>query len=168
MPQTFEDASFKYVFAGEGVTVTDKAAGTSTTCSQPMDPNNAPVNFGDAGEGAGIQPAGSQPSAVQVVSESILGKWMSTTDEKFVREFKAGAVIDWYENEAVSQGTWKAFTQESAPELPYALEANTVYLELTMTGTQADKLYFKLVKLTPESLQLIYLDRGGMLEFAAI
>ncbi len=167
-PQTFEDAAFTYVFAGEEAVVTDKASGASTTCSQPMDPNNAPMNFGDAGEGAGVQPAGSQPSATQVVSESIVGRWMSTTDEKFVREFKEGSVIDWYENEAVSTGTWRAFTQESAPEVSFPLESNTVYLELTMAGTQEDKLYFKLVKLTPESLQLIYMDRGGMLEFVAI
>lgn len=166
MPQTFENAEYKYVFVGEEAMVTTKATGAETTCSQPMDPNSAPVNFGDAGEGAGAE---ARPDAALVVSESISGKWQSTTDAKFVREFGAsGAVTDWYEGESVSTGTFVAFTSDTAVNFPYPIEANTVYLKLTMAGTQADELYFKVVKLTPESLQLIYLDRGGMLDFVAI
>ena len=56
----------------------------------------------------------------------------------------------------------------NAPEVPYPLEEGKVYIQMTLTGTQADTLNFKLVKLTPEELELIYMDRGGTLRFQSI
>ncbi len=151
--QRFEDADYVYVFAGEEATVTAKATGAVTTCGQPMDPNNAPVNFGDEGEGAGTK-----PDMARIVGESIIGKWQSADDAKFVREFKAGgAVADWYDGKLVSNGTMAVSEKDGA-----------TYVTLTMSGTQAENLHFKLAKLTPEELELVYMDRGGVLRFTAV
>ncbi|HEY4488222.1 MAG TPA: hypothetical protein VJB97_01775, partial [Candidatus Paceibacterota bacterium] len=124
-----------------------------------------PWNWGDAGEGGGVK-----QDASLIVSESILGKWQSVDDEKFVREFKAGnKVDDIYEGKVVTSGMWVAFQKGvNAPEVPYPLEESTVYLQLTLTGSQADTLNFKLVKLTPDELELVYLDRGGVLRFKSV
>jgi len=163
MPQTFEDSEYKYVFAGEEVTVTTKASNKAIVCSQPVDANNAPVNFGDAGEGGSIQ-----PDVTLVVSESIVGKWKSSTDP-FVREFKeGGSVVDMYDGEEKSEGTWKVFTKEKPVMVSFPLETGAVYIQLTMQGLQGEVLNFKLNKLTPDELELTYMDRGGVLRFTAV
>lgn len=41
----FEDQNSIYVFAGEEATVTNKKTNQTTTCEQPSDPDNAPINF---------------------------------------------------------------------------------------------------------------------------
>ncbi len=46
--QRFENEAYAYVFAGEGLTLTNKLDDTSVSCTQPVDPDNAPMNFGDA------------------------------------------------------------------------------------------------------------------------
>jgi hypothetical protein len=116
-----------------------------------------------------------QPDVRLVVGESIMGKWQSTEDAKFVREFKAfsetsmsGTVSDWYDGKEVSTGTYVAFTSENAVTVPFPIQAGKTYLQLTMTGTQAEKLNFSVNKLTPEALELTYMDRGGVLSFKAI
>lgn len=53
--QRYEDSSYVYVFAWDEANVTTKGNRKTTLCSQPVDPNKAPVNFGDAGEGGGAQ-----------------------------------------------------------------------------------------------------------------
>lgn len=162
--QRYEDDAFAYVFAGEEATVTDKSTNATTTCSQPQDPNLAPVNFGDAGEGGGVR-----EDVSLIVSESILGKWKSTEDAKFVREFlEGGKVQDWYDGKVVSSGTAAAFTSENAPAVSFPLELSVVYIQLAMSGSQADTLNFKLSKLTPEELELTYMDRGGVLRFTYV
>lgn len=162
--QRFESDSHTYVFAGEEATVTVKATGASTTCTQPFDANNAPYNFGDAGEGGGVK----QDTAL-IVSESIVGKWQSTQDAKFVREFKAGGkVADSHDNEVVSEGTFTVFTEAKPLSVLFPLEKGMVYVQLKMSGTEGDTLNFKVTKLTPESLELIYMDRGGALVFTRV
>lgn len=170
VPPTYENADYKYVFAGEEATVTTKASGASTTCSQPQDPNNAPFNFGDAGEGGGaMMDGGTKPDTVLVVSESIQGKWQSTDDSKFVREFKAdGTVADSYSGKVDGTGTWKVFTKEKPLDVPFPIEAGASYVQLAMSGSGGYFLDFKITKLTPDTLQLIYLERGGVLNFKKI
>lgn len=163
--QRYEDAEYAYVFAGEEVEVTNKATNAVTTCTQPFDPNLAPVNFGDRGEGAGS----TQPDARLVASESIIGKWQSAEDAKFVREFQVGgAVRDWYDGKVVSSGTATVFTHESPITVPFPLERDVVYLQLKMTGSQVETLNFKLNRLTPHELELTYMDRGGVLRFTYV
>ena len=103
------------------------------------------------------------------MSESIVGKWQSVDDEKFTREFKAdGTAVDRYDNESASSGTWKVFTKEDPAEVLFPIADDAVYIQMTMQGTQADKLNFKLAKLTPEELELVYMDRGGVLRFRRV
>lgn len=159
----YEGGGMRFAGAGEEVTLT---IGTEAMVCNPVPSQDAaPFNWGDAGEGGGSM----QPDAALVVTESIQGKWQSVDDAKFVREFKAGdKATDWYDNESVSEGLWIAFTKASAPEVPYPLQDNVVYLQMTMAGTQADTLYFKVNKLTPEELELTYMDRGGVLRFTYV
>lgn len=163
--QRYEDNAYAYVFAGEEVTITNKATTAVTTCSQPNDPNLAPVNFGDAGEGAGSV----REDVRLIVSESIVGKWKSTEDAKFVREFQEGGKVqDWYDGKVVSSGTATAFTSENTLAVSFPLERDVVYIQLKMTGSQSETLNFKLNKLTPEELELTYMDRGGVLRFTYV
>lgn len=161
--QRFEDSEYVYVFAGEEVTVTTKATQKSVICSQPVDPNNAPVNFGDQGEGGGTK-----QDVIFIVSESIVGKWKSVDDATFVREFMGGGKVRDLYGKVVSTGTYTVFTKEKPAAVPFPLEANAIYIQLTMAGTQADTLNFKLSKTTLEELELIYMDRGGVLRFTHV
>ena len=91
-------------------------------------------------------------------------------DEKFIREFRSGGVvIDSYEGEDPSDGDWIAFTDDNAPsDLLFPLEQDTVYIQIRIGGTQEEILNFKLTRLTPEELELIYMDRGGSLRFSRV
>lgn len=158
--QRFENDAFVYVFAGEEATVTNKATGYRYTCSQPVDPNNAPVNFGDTGEGAGE----AQDTAA-AVSANIVGKWQDMDDPLFVREFKAdGTIIDKHDGVAASPGLWKSFTAKTAVNVSMPLEADSVYVEI---GSEGEVFYYKIGKLTLESLEMIYAD-GGVLVFERV
>jgi hypothetical protein len=160
----YEGAGMIFTGAGEEVTLTTND-GTVLTCMPKPSQEMAPFNWGDQGEGAGS----TQPDAALVAGENMQGKWQSVDDAKFVREFKANdAVADWYDNEIQSEGMWVAFTKENAPEVPFPLKEDTVYVQMTITGSQADTLNFELVKVTPEELEMVYLDRGGMLRFKRI
>lgn len=151
-----------FVGAGEGVQLT---VGSETTICNPV-PNAemAPWNWGDAGEGGGVK-----RDVGLIVSKSIVGKWQSTEDAKFTREFKdGGTAVDTYKGKNVTNGTWKVFTKENPVEVSFPIEADAVYIQMTMAGSQADKINFKLSKLTPEELELIYMDRGGVLKFKSV
>lgn len=179
--QRFEDASYTYVFAGEEVTVTSKINKKITTCSQPMDANNAPMNFGDTAEGgAGFMTDGSagsnggtsaKPDLVTLVSQSIIGKWQNTQDTKFIREFSAtGAVTDYYDGKKVTTGNWQVFTGAKPPatQLSFTLEKDAIYVQMTDSTDTNNVLHFKLTKVTPEDLELIYMERGGVNAFTRI
>ena len=158
--QRYENDDYVYVFAGEEVSVTKKDDGSVTTCMQPFDPNNAPVNFGDAAEGAG---AGQDAAAA--AAASLIGSWQSTEDTKFVRVFgEDGSTEDRYEGNVVAGGSWRLFTSADA-EVSFPVEEGAVYLVID-DGTE--RLHFKIVSVTPERLELVYLERGGALTFTRI
>lgn len=160
----YENKDIAYVFAGEEATVITKADNKTVTCTQPFGANNAPVNFGDAGEGGGEK----QDMAL-VVSESIVGRWQSTDDQKFIREFKKDSTVaDIYAGKTLSTGSWKAYTKEDALPVFFPLEADAVYLRILLSNTQGDTQNFKLSKLTPESLELISMEKGNVLRFTSI
>ena len=124
----------------------------------------SPQSQGEQAEAASVK-----PEVTLVVGESIVGKWQSTDDAKFAREFKAdGTVVDSYDGKAVSSGMFTVFTKDKPAQTSFPLEADAVYVQLTMQGTQADNLNFKVVKLTPDELQLVYMDRGGVLNFKVV
>jgi len=97
----------------------------------------------------------------------LAGVWQSTEDANFVRNiYENGGYSDLYEGEETSNGPWVTFMSENAPEeFPYTLEEGAEYLELQDTE---GSLYFKIAEVTEEKLVLIYLDRGGVLEFVRI
>ena len=123
-------------------------------------------DFGDDGDEGGSV----KPNADLVVRESIVGKWQSQDDKDFVREFKTGGkVTDWYNNEEVLNGTFKVFTSVNPPaSVPQAmvLVENRVYIQITEPS--GETYHFRLEKLTPEELELTYLDRGGVLHFRMV
>jgi len=156
----FEDETMIFNFVGEGVTVDDKTASTSTRCSQPFDPNNAPFNFGD---GDGIEP-GHDTQSVSVRGK-LLGTWRSTTDEKFVRIYSEdGTVVDYYDElQTGNRGRWQVFTDENAPATVFfPLDATAIYIRHTGDG---GFLHFKVIAITDQELSLIYADRGNVLTF---
>lgn len=160
----YEEGDYIYTFAGEKVTVTNSRTGTATNCSQPFDPNNAPYNFGDMGEGAG-----EKPNIILAATENIEGKWQSVDDEKFLRQFQTdGTVTDSYEGQDDTVGSWVIFTMNSEVETPFTLEPNTAYLKITTEVGASEVMYYKLTKVTPEELELIYMDRGGVLRFTRV
>lgn len=164
VPYRFGNESKIYTFVGEEVVVADLVLGTSRVCQQPLDQNNAPYNFGDAGEGAGDD---NDPAAA--VSTDIIGSWQSTDDDKFIREFRAGGiVVDRYEATESTEGTWSVFTSESGIETPFPQEAGSVYFKVVMDDFPEEILYFELAKLTPEELELFFLGRGGVLAFTRV
>lgn len=165
----FEGGGMIFVGAGEEVQLT--VGGKTLICNPVPSTDMAPWNWGDAGEGAGSV----QPDVRLVVGESVMGKWQSTEDAKFIREFKAfsetsmsGTVTDWYDGKQVSSGTYVTFDSKNKLTVPFPVMADKVYLQLTMQGTQAEKLNFSVNKLTPEALELTYMDRGGVLTFKAV
>jgi len=177
--QRFENTDFVYVFAGEEVTVTKKSNSTKTTCTQPFDKDNAPVNFGDAGEGGG-----EKPDIETVVNESVVGKWKLTDDPvndpiaglSFYREFRDdGVYIDTIESPNIPNGktdlsgTWKSFTKEKPVKVSFSLESGTTYMQLSMSDMEPEEIYhLRVVKVTPESLELIYMERGNTLRFMRV
>jgi len=100
-------------------------------------------------------------------ADSLAGTWQSTEDPNFVRNiYENGGYSDLYEDEETSNGPWVTFMSENAPEeFPYTLEEGAEYLELK---EESGSLYFKIAEVTEEKLVLIYLDRGGVLEFVRI
>lgn len=160
----FEGGGMVFIGAGEEVQLT--TGGRTMVCNPKPSADTAPWNWGDAGEG----PGSVKQDTSLIVSESIVGKWQSTTDPKSIREFKdGGVVVDWYDGKTVSTGLWVAYTKANAPKMvAFPIDENAVYLQLTEKGTQADTLDFKITKLTPESLELIYMTRGGALTYKYI
>lgn len=152
------------VFSGAGEEVRLEVGNESTVCNPKPNPDMAPWNWGDAGEGGGVK-----QDVTVIVSESIVGKWESVDDATFVREFQAGGkVVDWSGGKTVSSGTYVVFTKEKPVTVAFPIAADSTYIQLTMQGTQAEHLNFKFNKLTPEELELTYMDRGGVLRFKAV
>lgn len=168
--QRFEDSSYVYVFAGEEVTVTNKTTNKITTCEQPMDANNAPMNFGDAAEGgAGFVTSSNKPDVSLMVAESIVGKWQSTQDVKFIREFtNTGKVSDYYDGKSVTSGEWYIFTSVKPLKVSFPIEKEAIYVQLTDATDKSTTLNFKLTKISPETLELVYMERGTTNTFTRI
>lgn len=110
--------------------------------------------------------ANPKPAEVKV---TIVGIWKSTDDAKFTREFHAdGSFVDKYANDSstTAEGQWKVFVGPGNGEpasLP--LKVGVTYVKLSFPEEAA---FFSLTKLTSDSLELVYLDRGGTLSFTKV
>jgi len=116
-------------------------------------------------------PAGApavQSEAVADEAQDLVGRWQSDEDASFIREFRAdGTVEDIYtqpDGPVSSSGDWEVFTAGTPPDgTAIPLEQGAVYLRIAMDGEQY---YFRIAALSDDALQLIYLDRGGALNFS--
>lgn len=101
-------------------------------------------------------------------ADSLAGVWQATDDPNAVRTiYENGGYMDTYEGspEATTEGPWVTFTAENAPEnFPFEAAEGVTYLEL---GGE-ESLFFSIAELTEEKLVLIYLNRGGTLEYTRV
>ena len=101
--------------------------------------------------------------------DSLIGVWQSEGDVNFVREFRAdGTIVDEYggpEHAEVS-GTWSEFSAEKpVGGVNFPLEEGAIYIRATFDG----ELYnYRVVSVTDTALELIYMDRGGVLSFTKV
>ena len=109
------------------------------------------------------------PKATET-SEQVVGAWKSDDDPKYTREFRAdGTVTDRYEGEAsaTATGTWAVFTAKT--ELPagitFQLNHDDAYIRVVMDGEAYN---YRVEKATSAELELIYMDRGGVLRFSKV
>lgn len=108
-----------------------------------------------------------EEAAQEQESGTVTGTWQSVEDADFIRVIDAnGAYADLHDGELISGGSWLTFTAESElAEFPYPIEEDVTYLALLGEG---DPLYFSIAEQTESRLVLIFLNRGGVLEFERI
>ena len=106
---------------------------------------------------------------IDAVNSLIAGRWQSEEDSNFVREFKAdGTAIDYYDEQpAPSQtnGSWKLFSSSNPEQVAFPIRENEVYLKMTFGK---ENYHFAVLAVTPEKLELMYMERGGILQFARL
>ncbi len=123
------------------------------------------------GDPAATSAEADDPGAVktQDSSSDLIGVWRSTQDPKYTREFEAsGAVIDRYEGDesATATGTWSVFTAADAPDgLPFEIRGSDRYVLITSDG---EALHFRIADASENQLELVYMDRGGVLTFVRV
>jgi hypothetical protein len=158
----FEGGGIVFTGAGESVhIVTDRQ---TLDCNPVLNQDMAPFNWGDAEEGAGAA-----QDATLAVKENIVGAWRSVQDPRFVREFfEDGNVLDSYDDDPSLRQTWTVFTYEEAAALglKLTLQAGKVYLAIYEGADPS--LVFSIDKLTPETLEMMYLSRGNSLSFRRV
>lgn len=105
-----------------------------------------------------------EPDTAETLIE---GKWQSIQDPSFVREFTKTAVSDFYDNELITDiGSWQIFSSEEVvPGFPGEAEEDQTYVVLRFEN---EVLFFKIVEVTKKSLDMVYLNRGGVLSFTRI
>lgn len=111
-----------------------------------------------------VAPEAEEGTAATESSAAFLGEWQSTEDAQFVRSFSEEVYEDRYGDAVVGTGQWRTFRGEDAPtDFSYPREDGVVYLTL---GDGQETLSFSVAEHTRDTLVLIYLDRGGVLEFS--
>ncbi len=120
-------------------------------------------------ENSGNETVVTNDSAAKMSPEAgrAVGKWKSTEDAKFTREFREdGTVTDRYEGDAsaTSSGTWSQVVNVSAEPVQLPAVGNATILKLVMDG---EAYYFAIsADTTVDKLVLINLGgRGNILSF---
>ncbi|MCB9806457.1 hypothetical protein H6768_00850 [Candidatus Peribacteria bacterium] len=107
---------------------------------------------------------------MMAIQSNIIGKWQSIDDQKFTREFQPDfEVVDTYDG-IPDTGIWTVYTGAYAPnEATFPVELDAGYIQLTFAEEEGImKLNFKVEKLTPEELELTYMERGNILRFSRV
>lgn len=111
---------------------------------------------------------GGEYADAPLAPDALAGMWRSVDDPAFTRTiYENGGYVDAHEGIDTSvNGPWVTFTAETAPlGFQYTAQPGVTYLELI---DESGPLYFSIAELTEERLVLIYLDRGGVLEFERV
>ncbi len=106
---------------------------------------------------------GSDEAPTAEYASSIVGSWQSVELPQLVRHFESsGVVTDQIGSEEIA-GTWQIFDKGNAPEVfGVNFDEEMVYLQTNMTGDARDTMYFHIVVLDDEELELVYL--GGRVD----
>jgi hypothetical protein len=100
-------------------------------------------------------------------STMLIGKWSSEDDRNFIREYKDdGTVIDSYgsvDGDVNTEATWELFTSNMNENVPFQLNNRDVYIMQTEKG--GEKLYFRIISVTPDSLELMNMESAGAMRF---
>lgn len=104
---------------------------------------------------------------VVIISRGIIGRWQSTDDERYEREFTKDEVIERYDGEIVLTDSYTLFDgNQVPPQLVEHAEPHLVYL---MIGAlENEPLFFSINKFDFTSLDMFYLGRGEMLRFKRV
>ncbi|MEN9604974.1 MAG: hypothetical protein RJB39_659 [Candidatus Parcubacteria bacterium] len=145
---------------------TPSAAQTMATTTSDMSEPIAPKHAEDM---IPVSPVSS--TTLQAVKTSLIGKWQNLEDVKFTREFKAnGMFVDSYEGQPVpTHGEWKAFTKEQP--LSWArisLEVGSVYVQFDGPDSPDGAFVMKVIKVTPDELELGNMSGGPGLRLKKI
>jgi len=158
--EQYDDDTFSYIFESEKVIVANKDERTLLNCNQTTDQNTQ----------ESVMKNDAQGDELAVVAKNLLGAWRSLEDEKFVRTFKdSNQFVDSYEGEALTQESYELFKKgDNAPETSIELEDDVLYL-LSQTETEpTESMLFKIVTVTEERLEMIYLQGNGSLVFERV
>ena len=119
-----------------------------------------------------ILPADQNNTQVLAAKALIVGNWQSTDDPKFFESFSAaGQTVDSYTGtlpagapSPVSTSTWNFYTANSADTAARAFTPSpgVVYIE---TNDQSGSYHYGIVDISTTTLTLVYLERGGTLNF---
>lgn len=136
----FEGANMMLTGAGEEVSIV--SGDHSAICNPVPDSENAPWNWGDAGEGGGVV-----FDPVRAASENIIGRW-SLIEADVTMEFKEGGVLEEDRAGTVAKGTWSISAPADAPIITMTFTDNP-------HGSSCE-----ITKLTPENLMLACTGEG--------
>jgi len=107
--------------------------------------------------------------AAMTASHDMVGTWQSTEDSKSVRVFNTDhTVTDVYEGETLSSGQCTTFTKATAPTVSYPLEDGKVYMQIVDNGETHETYDYIVSNINATDLQLIYLGRGGALNYKRV
>ena len=112
--------------------------------------------------------AAPHPAVPHTLSQS---RWVSLSDPKFMREFDGDEMIDYYEGNEMSRGTWHAYTRrDDLPDLDIPLDEGTsVYIETQMPGPGGiETMNYEVVKLTQDELHMMVIGGNGVMRFTAV
>jgi hypothetical protein len=142
----YEGANMMFTGASEEVSIV--SGNSSAICNPVPDSENAPFNWGDAGEGGGVV-----FDPVRVASEGIIGTW-SLTEADVTTEFKTSGTL--LEDRAGTkvEGTWTMSAPADAPIITMMFAGNP-------HGTSCE-----VATLTPERLLLRCTGEGEMFELS--
>lgn len=98
----------------------------------------------------------SEPEVVLQVEESLdlSGKWILEEDEAFVVEFTTEEKIDYYDGDEMNRTEYEVFSKDGVDYLT--------------VGEGGNILKYSILKLTDDSLELSYLERGNTLRYQKV